>query len=483
MSLSTERSSTGGFHHKSSSNGMFFNQKLILLRISDSDKPFSRLRVREFAREDAISKETAEPEPQAAQPEPEPSGTVAPTQNGAADIISLSSEDEVKPTPKKIRKRQSYVRTNRKISKAPADLLSKFHKISEYFPAIKKDSDSRNTDRSDVESTSVSVQPMTTSESGAATIKTDNHIEIESVSGASSSTIPAKRAKSTAPKPKRTAAKPKTKKKTRTVQTCSETDGQTDQTDQPTSSTSTNRNIEVIKRRENGATITKELRVVLKRLDVIKRCDVANDERENQNPGPQQAKLTSYMDNASVGSRAGEYFATHEESTAPFMVRIDNGANTNEPQISSHRFQPFVIKMEDELTEIGSELILTGSMSVGMPTPPPEPEQQDFVPEMHFQPIESNAVTATNTSAVVLEEAPAAGTSKTGKAKRKKAICPSYKVIAGTRLAVDAFRFGDIAGVEHYFLSHFHADHYIGLKKSFCHKLYASEITGMFINH
>lgn len=69
---------------------------------------------------------------------------------------------------------------------------------------------------------------------------------------------------------------------------------------------------------------------------------------------------------------------------------------------------------------------------------------------------------------------------KNKKINKKKKVCPDFKLIQGTPFAVDAFNFGDLLsqGVEIYFLTHFHSDHYVGLNKKFCRPLFCSQTTG-----
>ncbi|XP_062023399.1 DNA cross-link repair protein SNM1 [Rosa rugosa] len=65
---------------------------------------------------------------------------------------------------------------------------------------------------------------------------------------------------------------------------------------------------------------------------------------------------------------------------------------------------------------------------------------------------------------------------------RKLRDVPSWCCVPGTPFRVDAFKYLR-RDCSHWFLTHFHMDHYQGLTKSFCHgKIYCSSITAKLVN-
>lgn len=189
-------------------------------------------------------------------------------------------------------------------------------------------------------------------------------------------------------------------------------------------------------------------------------------------------------------SGSNSYFRTHKESSFPTIIGNEDlnissylhiSLKEGDTSLTDTQIKPEV-EPECITKQINFEKDLNQQLDVLLYQKNSDPEKDKWNLEEDLVAVQSQASDDEINNEDVPTECPEAeNLSFVGNKKTKKVVVPKYKIVEGSTFAVDAFRYGDISNVTHYFLTHYHADHYIGLTKKFSHPIYLSKITAFLV--
>ncbi|XP_055311764.1 uncharacterized protein LOC129574191 isoform X2 [Sitodiplosis mosellana] len=228
------------------------------------------------------------------------------------------------------------------------------------------------------------------------------------------------------------------------------------------------------------ASSLKQVKIVLRRLSIDQQVETSRKRKANDG----QSKLPDFIEYEPTGDT---YFTVHEHSTLPKQPLTELKAVECKVEENNVNSYDEMDNTTSNYLDYRPDYVYTDTSSII------KENEQNFKPQenavnynLRKKMQKTNKPTSVKATSKVKKEKKEKKEQtkiikKSVPRKSRKVECPHYKIVEETTFAVDAFRYGDIEGVEHYFLTHFHADHYIGLKKSFNHTLYVSNITGRLV--